>query len=146
MTLEAFLRALAGREGWGILRETCLCLLFCCSSRSANEEPRKETEEVKYSGEWWLVVELIPSHLSLCSLLCHSSIWHQVSCREKRESCAVSGPLLQLCNTFGGGTKLLKILSIKISIFLSPIFPVLVPSYLSLTETFPSVRDCAEVP
>lgn len=34
---------------------------FYYFSRSANEEPRKEAKEVKYSGEWWLEAGVIPS-------------------------------------------------------------------------------------
>lgn len=77
---------------------------FCCSSRSANEEPRKEAKEVKYSGEWWLVEGNLAAPLgTLYSAAPVSAcILHQVQGEAKAVPLAVSGPFPQLHNTLVG--------------------------------------------
>lgn len=57
------LGSMAGRREVGEPQGNLFAL--CCSSRFANEEPRKEAKEVKYSGEWWLVGGRVPGGPSL---------------------------------------------------------------------------------
>lgn len=49
--LEEFIRGWLGERRLEKPQENLSAYAICCSSRSANEEPRKETKEVKYSGE-----------------------------------------------------------------------------------------------
>lgn len=70
---------------------------FYCLSRFANEESRKEAKEVKYSGEWWLVVGVISGSPFGISVLPPQCL-HLASATGRRESClsySFSGPFLQ---------------------------------------------------
>lgn len=56
---------------------------FYCLSRFANEESRKEAKEVKYSGEWWLVVGVISGSPFGISVLPPQCL-HLASAREEK--------------------------------------------------------------
>lgn len=78
---------------------------FYCLSRSANEEPRKEAKEVKYSGEWWLVVGVISGSPFGFSVLPPRCL-HLASAAGRRESClsySFSDPFFELYNVLGVG-------------------------------------------
>lgn len=102
---------------------------FCCSSRFANEEPRKEAKEVEYSGDWMVVG-------GQGEPLCHSDVfvsWSDAG-RESGPTCSLSGPFLQLHNKLVGGGGWVGVTQFDQRSHqsglesASPIFPGLLPS------------------